>query len=123
MKVIRIEDGQQSFSAGEIRKHKDYYIGYFNKRPLWILLRNAYYDEVMGMEFPNEHYKSMHQVPIYNIMKNGRKIGMFFARTAEDTDNDFLFCPKNKNIKKEYYVWDLKGKHIIKDYANIRRML
>ena len=36
---IKIENNHQSFPAGEIRKHKDYHIVYFNKRPLWLLLR------------------------------------------------------------------------------------
>tara|TARA_Y100000310_G_scaffold321698_1_gene379684 strand:+ start:353 stop:724 length:372 start_codon:yes stop_codon:yes gene_type:complete len=123
MSFIRIEDNHQSFPAGEIRKHKDYYIVYFNKRPLWLLLRNIYYDENMKAEFPNEHYKSVYNVPIYSIMKKSKKVGMFFARTAEATGNDFLFCPKNRDIKKNYYVWDLKDKHIINDKANIMRLL
>jgi len=123
METIRIEEGQQSFKAGEIRKHKDYHIVYFNKRPLWLLLRNIYYDENMQEEFPNEHYNSPHQVPIYSIMKNSRKIGQFFARTAEESGNDFLFCPKNKVIKKQYYIWDLEDKHVVRDHASIMRML
>ena len=123
MATIRIEEGQQSFRAGEIRKHKDYHIVYFNRRPLWLLFRNLYYDEVMETEFPNEHYQSKHTVPIYNIVKKGKKVGMFMARISEETGNDFLFCPRNKDIKKEYYVWDLEDKHIIRDYAHIKRML
>ena len=123
MEVTRIEGWQRSFIAGEIRKHKDYHIVYFNKRPLWLLLRNIYYDESMQEKFPNEHYKSSQQVPIYSIVKNHRKVGIFFPRTAEETGNDFLYCPKNKNIKKDYYIWDLKDKHIVRDYAKIHRML
>jgi len=123
MSLIRIENDQQSFSAGEIRKHEDYHIVYFNKRPLWLLFRNLYYDEVMEAEFPNEHYQSKNNVPIYSIMKKSKKVGVFMARTAEETGNDFLFCPRNKDIKKDYYVWDLKDKHIIRDYAHIKRML
>ena len=123
MQVLRIEEWQKSFIAGEIRKHKDYYVIYFNKRPLWLLLRNIYYDESMQEKFPNEHYKSSHQVPIYSIMKNSRKVGMFFARTGEESGKDFLFCPRNKDIKKDYYIWDLEDKHIVRDYAKIHRML
>ena len=123
MNVIRIEDNHTSFPAGQIRKHKDYYIIYFNKRPLWLLLRNIYYEENMQAEFPNEHYKSAHQIPIYSIMKKSRKIGAFFVRTKPTTGNDFLFCPKNRNIKKDYYIWDLKDKHIIRDQSNILRLL
>ena len=123
MNVIRIEDNHKSFPAGQIRRHKDYYIIYFNKRPLWILLRNIYYEENMQAEFPNEHYKSRQQVPIYSIMKKSRKIGAFFARTTPTKGNDFLFCPKNRNIKKDYYIWDLKDKHIIRDQSNLLRLL
>ena len=123
MSYIRIENNHQSFPAGEIRKHKDYHIVYFNKRPLWLLLRNVYYDENMKAEFPNEHYQSPHNIPIYNIMKKSKKVGIFMIRTSGETGNDFLFCPRNKIIKRNYYVWDLKDKHIIKDKAQIMRLL
>ena len=122
MQRIIINEGQQSFNAGEIRKHKDRYVVYFNKRPLWLLLRNIYYDEVMQDEFPNQHYKAKHQVPIYTVMKNGKKAGSLFPRTA-DNGKDFLYCPVQKGIKKEYYIWDLKKDHIISHGANIMRML
>jgi len=121
--LIRIEAGQQSFKAGEIRKHKDYHIVYFNKRPLWLLLRNIYYEEIMQGEFPNEHYKSANNVPIYSVMKRGRKVGCFYPRVSEESGNDFLFCPKTKGIKKQYYIWDLAGKHVVRDYAYVMRML
>ena len=123
MSLIRIEDNQKWFNAGEIRKHKDYHIVYFHKRPLWLLLRNTYYDEIMGMEFPNEHYRTKAEVPIYNIMKGGRKIGFFLPRISEKTGNDFLFCPKNRNIKKNYYIWLLEDNHTILNNANVDRML
>ena len=123
MDKICIAAGQKSFKAGEIRRHKDYYIVYFNKRPLWLLYRNNYYEEVMQEDFPNEHYRSKHQVPIYRIMKRNRKVGSLYPRIAEKTGNDFLFCPKNKVIKKHYYIWDLNNKHTIRDYASIERMI
>ena len=122
MQRIIINEGQQSFNAGEIRKHKDRYIVYFNKRPLWLLLRNIYYHETMKDEFPNQHYKSKQQVPIYSIMKNGKKTGSLFPRIA-DNGQSFLYCPIQKGIKKEYYVWDIQDDYIIRDKANIRRML
>ena len=123
MDRIQIEYGQQTFNGGKVRKHKDYYIAYFNNRPLWILLRNTYYKETMEAEFPNEHYQSKNNVPIYNIMKKGKKVGNFFPRKSEETGNDFLFCPKNKNIKKDYYIWYLENKHTIPDKANVLRFL
>ena len=127
MITIRIEDGQQWFNAGEVREHGDYHVVYFNKRPLWLLFRNTYYNEVMGMEFPNEHYKSKSSVPIYNIMKNRHKVGYFFPRQVTDSDikysNEFLFCPKTPQIKKNYYIWDLADNHTIKDHAFVSRKL
>ena len=123
MSFIRIEDDHKSFNAGEVRKHKDYHVVYFNKRPLWLLLRNKYYNEIMGMDFPNEHYGSKQLVPIYNIMKSGRKVGFFLPRISERTGNDFLFCPRNRNIKKNYYIWFLEDNHTIPNNANVDRML
>ena len=118
----RIEDGQEYFACGYIKVHPEYLVGYFMKRPQWLLYKNIYYDESMGDEFPNEHYKSWTQVPKYAIKKNGRKAGSLFPRNT-DEGRPFLFCPKSRTIKMKYYIWDVDNAYNIQNYAKIHRPL
>ena len=98
--------------CGDVGKSADgkNYVGYFRKKPLWLLLKNDTYDKTMKLDFPNEHYKHPTMVPKFTIIKNRKKIGWLFPREAKEGNKDkFIFALINR---RRYYIWKIDKNYI-----------
>ena len=76
----------------------------------WSLFRNHHYEDVINGEFPNEHYQSKNNVPIYLSYQDDVKISRLYPR---ETDNGFKFIVSihektnqktMKKYKQYYYI-------------------
>jgi hypothetical protein len=98
---------ERYIACGDIGKSVDgkHYVGFFRGKPMWLLLKNDAYDEIMKGDFPNKYYKHPLMVPKFNIMKNRKKVGHLFPRKAKDGNKDkFLFATVNG---RKYYIWKI----------------
>tara|TARA_B100001939_G_C16657454_1_gene494459 strand:- start:66 stop:455 length:390 start_codon:yes stop_codon:yes gene_type:complete len=84
-------------------------------RAKWLLVRNAMFEQ----NFIDKTEKNMHHtVPIYNVIKNDKKIGIVLPR-FDDNDKPFLFIPRTynkrrldrmnsrKTILRDYYIFEV----------------
>ena len=84
-------------------------------RAKWLLVRNAMFEQ----NFIDKTEKNMHHtVPIYNVIKNDKKIGIVLPR-FDDNDKPFLFIPRTYNkrrldrmnsrttILRDYYIFEV----------------
>ncbi len=113
-------DKDRYTSCGQcIISRKGNVIGIFRKSKLtWLIRPNSYYEESIKQEFPNQFYKSIASVPRYHIIKQRRKIGIALPRVSK-SENNFLFIPKNKNLNRSYYIWDVDKNYEIINHAMI----
>ncbi len=87
-------------------------------KKFWLILPNNYYEEEIKKEFPTEHYRFASMMPKYNIFRDRQKVGFALPRVSK-TGNNFLFIPNTKDLRRNYYIWDVDESHNIVEDALI----
>jgi len=128
LKTLRIENGQSNLPVADVHivkdddgnKTRNRLVTFNNGRLRWLLLYNDHYKENIAMEFPNEHYNSSGQVPVYKIHEDKRKVGWVFPRAKNGKKYLYFHRQPTRRLQypQKYYVF---GKSIGDDFEIEKR--